>query len=41
MSTSGYPDFMLFGLDMLQTGSSGLKAAGFFSNDWKVENNSF
>ncbi|HWK07434.1 MAG TPA: alpha/beta hydrolase-fold protein [Puia sp.] len=33
---SGFPDFMLFRLDMLQAGSSGVKMAGFFDNDWKL-----
>ncbi|MHA4811465.1 alpha/beta hydrolase-fold protein [Flavitalea flava] len=35
---SGFPDFMVFGLDMLQTGErgGGLKIAGFFDNDWKL-----
>lgn len=33
---SGFPDFMVFGLGMLQTGSSGIKLAGFFDNDWKL-----
>lgn len=33
---SGFPDFMIFGLDMLQKGSQGVKAAGFFDNTWNV-----
>ncbi|MDP4129417.1 MAG: alpha/beta hydrolase-fold protein [Bacteroidota bacterium] len=33
---SGFPDFMLFGLDMLRSGGSGVKMAGFFDNDWKL-----
>lgn len=33
---SGFPDFMVFGLDMLQQGSKGVKMAGFFDNDWKL-----
>lgn len=32
---SGFPDFMIFGLDMLQNGSKGVKLAGFYDNDWK------
>ncbi len=33
---SGFPDFMIFSLQMAQSGSSGLKMAGFFDNDWKL-----
>jgi pimeloyl-ACP methyl ester carboxylesterase len=33
---SGFPDFMIFGLDMLKSGSGGIKMAGFFDNDWKL-----
>jgi hypothetical protein len=32
---SGFPDYMLFTLDMLRLGSQGVIAAGFFDNDWK------
>lgn len=35
---SGFPDFMIFGIDMLQTGSAGVKLAGFFDNQWKFVN---
>jgi hypothetical protein len=35
---SGFPDFMIFGLDMLQTGAGGVKLAGFFDNVWKLDN---
>jgi hypothetical protein len=38
---SGFPDFMLFGLDMLQSGGAGVKMAGFFDNDWKLVNSEF
>ncbi len=38
---SGFPDFMLFGLDMLQSGGSAVKMAGFFDNDWKLVNSEF
>ncbi|SDL43235.1 Prolyl oligopeptidase family protein [Catalinimonas alkaloidigena] len=33
---SGFPDFMIFSLDMLKEGSSGVKRAGFFGNDWTL-----
>lgn len=33
---SGFPDYMIFGLTMLQKGPKGLKTAGFFTNDWKL-----
>lgn len=33
---SGFPDFMIFGLDMVRTGSKGVRMAGFFDNNWKL-----
>jgi poly(3-hydroxybutyrate) depolymerase len=33
---SGFPDFMIFGLDMVRSGSQGVRMAGFFDNDWKL-----
>lgn len=33
---SGFPDFMIFSLDMLSKGESGLKAAGYFNNQWEL-----
>jgi len=33
---SGFPDFMIYSLQMVQSGSNGLKMAGFFDNDWKL-----
>ena len=33
---SGFPDFMIFGLEMLSSGSGGIRTAGFFTNDWKL-----
>ncbi|GAB3884637.1 carboxylesterase family protein [Spirosoma agri] len=33
---SGFPDFMIFGLDMVRDGSKGVRMAGFFDNDWKL-----
>jgi len=37
----GYPDCIIFGPDVLRTGDSGVKAAGFFGADWKVESGDF
>ncbi|WP_332368894.1 prolyl oligopeptidase family serine peptidase [Spirosoma telluris] len=33
---SGFPDFMIFGLDMVRDGSKGVRMAGFFDNEWKL-----
>lgn len=33
---SGFPDFMIFNLDMLRLGADGIKMAGFFDNEWKI-----
>ncbi|MDQ1089984.1 prolyl oligopeptidase family serine peptidase [Siphonobacter sp. SORGH_AS_1065] len=33
---SGFPDYMIFSLDMLQSGSKGVKMAGLFDNNWKL-----
>jgi hypothetical protein len=35
---SGFPDYMIFGLEMLNSGSNGVKMAGFFDNNWKLVN---
>jgi hypothetical protein len=34
---SGFPDFMIFRLDMLRDGSKGIVTAGFFDNNWKLD----
>ena len=34
---SGFPDFMVFRLAMLQSGSNEIKVAGFFNNEWKLD----
>jgi dienelactone hydrolase len=34
---SGFPDYMIFTLDMLRNGSKAVKAAGFFNNQWKID----
>lgn len=33
---SGFPDYLVFSLEMLQSGAAGIKAAGFFDNEWKL-----
>jgi len=33
---SGFPDFMIFRMNMLVSGTSEIKIAGFFDNDWKL-----
>ncbi|MGM9509844.1 prolyl oligopeptidase family serine peptidase [Larkinella sp. GY13] len=34
---SGFPDYMIFGLDMAKEGIKGVRKAGFFDNTWKLE----
>ena len=34
---SGFPDFMVFQLGMLKSGTDAIKLAGFYSNDWKID----
>jgi hypothetical protein len=36
---SGFPDFMIFCVDMLKGGTDGVKAAGFFTNNWQLDFN--
>ena len=38
---SGFPDFMIFKLDMIQSGTSGVKMAGFFDNNWRLSADNF
>ena len=35
---SGFPDFMIYSLEMLQSGAAEVKMAGFFNNDWQLVN---
>lgn len=35
---SGFPDFMIFHLDMLKDGDKAIKAAGYFNNKWELGN---
>lgn len=34
---SGFPDFMIFSVEMLREGAKGIKSAGFYTNDWKID----
>jgi dienelactone hydrolase len=36
---SGFPDFMIFQLEMLKSGVDEIKLAGFFDNGWKLDRN--
>ncbi|MSR18260.1 MAG: hypothetical protein EXS00_03665 [Phycisphaerales bacterium] len=38
LSGTGYPDFLVIDADMLRSGASGFRAAGFFANDWTLKN---
>lgn len=38
---SGFPDFMVFRLDMIQAGVNEIKMAGFFDNNWKLSADNF
>ena len=33
---SGFPDFMIFSINMLKDGANAIKMAGFFNNQWKL-----
>lgn len=37
---SGFPDFMIFSSDMLLNGASGMKLAGFYDHQWKLDRKS-
>jgi pimeloyl-ACP methyl ester carboxylesterase len=34
---SGFPDYMIYTVDMLKNGIDGVKAAGFFTNGWQLD----
>lgn len=38
---SGFPDFMIYSLDMLQSGASKVKMAGFYDHNWKLVQNEY
>jgi len=37
VSGAGFPDMILFSADMLRTGTDGVRAIGWFGNDWSLE----
>jgi hypothetical protein len=41
VSGAGYPDFMLYGPDLPSRGYGGVLGAGYFGQDWSVENGEF
>lgn len=41
VSGIGYPDLVVIGSDMLEDNPHAVRAAGFFGNDWSVENGEF
>lgn len=38
---TGFPDLLIFNVDMLKEGIHGIQVSGFFGNDWSVENGCF
>jgi hypothetical protein len=38
---SGFPDFMIFGIDLMRKGPSEIKMTGFYDNNWKLEGKDF
>lgn len=38
---TGYPDLLIFNVDVLKEGIRGVEVSGFFGNDWSVENGYF
>jgi len=41
VSGVGYPDYTIFGPDVLQKGDGGVRAAGWFDADWKLDGHGF
>jgi hypothetical protein len=37
ISGAGFPDLLLFSAEVLRTGTAGVRAVGWFGNDWSVE----
>lgn len=33
---SGFPDYMIFSREMLRSGAAGIKATGFYNNQWEI-----
>jgi hypothetical protein len=34
---SGFPDYLIFTVDLLKDGVKAIKVAGFYGNDWHIE----
>jgi hypothetical protein len=41
VSGAGFPDLMLLSADALKVGTAGVRAIGWFGNDWSVERGDF
>jgi len=41
VSGVGYPDYTIFGSDVLQKGDGGVRAAGWFDAEWKLDGHGF
>jgi dienelactone hydrolase len=41
VSGAAFPDVIFYGPEMLESGTGGVRMAGFFSEDWKVEGGEF
>jgi dienelactone hydrolase len=41
VSGAGFPDLMLFSADMLRAGTGGVRAIGWFGNDWSLDRGEF
>jgi hypothetical protein len=41
VSGAGFPDVMLVSADALKVGTAGIRAIGWFGNDWSVERGDF
>ncbi len=38
---TGFPDVLIFNVDMLRSGIEGVEVSGFFGNDWSISNGDF
>ncbi|WP_190809501.1 alpha/beta fold hydrolase [Flagellimonas sp. S3867] len=41
LNGTSYPDLLLFSNDIMEYGTDAVKCAGFFGNDWSIENGDF
>ncbi len=41
ISGAGFPDVLLFGAEMLRSGTAGVRLIGWFGNDWRFETGEF